>query len=69
MKTNLKIGIAFGAGLLTAFLVQSSNANSPSYDAVKLAQYQACLNQVWDPAVNPSDGIAFFINACNYLKP
>jgi hypothetical protein len=45
MKTYINLVIAFILGLLVALSFQPSQATTKTYDAVKLTEYSACLNQ------------------------
>ena len=67
MKTYLNVVIAFILGLLVAITIQPSQAAPKTYDAVKLAEYSACLQ-----ATNDSRSWAIqdlILDRCKSVKP
>jgi hypothetical protein len=53
MKTSMNLAIAFILGLLVALSLQPSQAATKTYDAVKLAEYSACLSQASGTYADP----------------
>ena len=66
MKTSIKLAIAFIAGILLASNMQASNGASKSYDAVKLAEYSACLADANNLGYLFGQGL---LNYCSVYKP
>ena len=66
MKTSIKLAIAFFAGILLASNMQASNGASETYDAVKLAEYSACLAKYSN---NNSRGFSSAMASCEIYKP
>lgn len=66
MKTSIKLAIAFIAGILLASNMQASNGASKSYDAVKLAEYSACLVKYSNSGTR---GFDFAVTMCDPYRP
>lgn len=66
MKTFIKLLIAFMAGLFLASSMQASNGASKTYDAVKLAEYSACLADANNLGYLFGQGL---LNYCSVYKP
>lgn len=75
MNTFKNSIIALLAGLLVLTLsTQNSQGLVTTYDAVKLAEYQACVNATADFYVNDrgpgnEETVPRFIASCNLIKP
>jgi energy-converting hydrogenase Eha subunit F len=67
VKTYLNLAIAFILGLLIAITIQPSQAAPKTYDAVKLAEYSACLQAT---TRNSTDWIfPSVLDRCKAFKP
>jgi hypothetical protein len=68
VKTYLNVVIAFILGLLVALSLQPSQAAPKTYDAVKLAEYSACVQ---GSTRNSSDWMVpgFILDTCKAFKP
>lgn len=77
MKKLLIALLGINALLFAVLTAQAAQAKVKTYDAVKLAEYTACLNAQanWDIArmqVNGGNGTLSpmdYLKYCNYLKP
>jgi len=67
VKTYLNLAIAFILGLLVAITIQPSQAAPKTYDAVKLAEYSACLQKVF-PKTWPTVGLSPLV-ICLEFRP
>jgi len=68
VKTYLNVVIAFILGLLVAITIQPSQAAPKTYDAVKLAEYSACVQEVGSRTewiVTPQT----ILDVCRAFKP
>jgi hypothetical protein len=65
VKTYLNVVIAFILGLLVALSLQPSQAAPKTYDAVKLAEYSACLQAQSFSWVTPEVNLGM----CKAFKP